>query len=64
MAESASIPVPGQDTGGRLACPACNCEHFFVVYVRRRAGMIVRRRECRHCGKRFMTYEKMAANHK
>lgn len=41
-----------------LVCRACGCRHFYVVYVRaRRGGRIMRRRECRHCGKRITTWE-------
>lgn len=45
----------GQKLG--LVCRACGCQHFRVVYLRRLAGAILRRRECRHCGKRVMTRE-------
>lgn len=42
-----------------LECPACGCRHFRVVYTRPASGgRIVRRRECRHCGKRITTFEK------
>ena len=41
-----------------LICRACGCRHFFVIYVRARpGGRIMRRRECRHCGKRITTWE-------
>jgi len=41
-----------------LACRSCGCLHFFVVYTRRAAGgKLMRRRECRHCGKRMTTVE-------
>ena len=40
-------------------CPRCGCRHLFVVYTRpQRDGRIVRRRECRHCGRRITTTEK------
>lgn len=42
-----------------LICHRCGCRHFFVVYTRPTAGgQIIRRRECRHCGTRIMTYER------
>ena len=42
-----------------LVCPACGCRHFYVVYTRRRtSGAIIRRRECRYCGKRLTTVER------
>jgi len=55
------------ETGGKpdaepkgLACPQCGCRHFFVVYTRRATnGRIIRRRECRHCGRRISTTERL-----
>lgn len=41
-----------------IRCPACGCGHFRVVYTRKTVGQrIVRRRECRHCGRRLSTIE-------
>lgn len=41
-----------------LVCQSCGCRHFHVVYTRRGAGgRLIRRRECRHCGKRITTWE-------
>jgi len=52
-------PDPEEQRG--LACPKCGCNHFFVVYTRpARDGKIVRSRECRHCGRRVITYERVA----
>lgn len=42
-----------------LECPKCGCREFFVVYVRPRLLTIVRRRQCRHCGKRITTRERV-----
>lgn len=40
----------------RLVCRACGCQHFRVVYLKRLPkGVLMRRRECRHCGKRITT---------
>ena len=48
---------PSGDRRG-LACRACGCRHFRVIYTRPAwGGRIVRRRECRHCGKRMTTWE-------
>jgi transcriptional regulator NrdR family protein len=42
-----------------LVCPRCGCGHFRVIYTRRvQGGRIVRRRECRNCGRRITTYER------
>ncbi len=44
-----------------LACRQCGCRHLIVIYTRPASGgRLVRRRECRNCGKRFTTYEKPA----
>ena len=42
-----------------LQCRECGCRHFRVIYTRPyHGGRIMRRRECRHCGKRMTTWEK------
>lgn len=42
-----------------IVCPRCGCGHFRVVYTRAKlGGRIMRRRECRHCGRRITTWEK------
>jgi len=42
-----------------LRCRRCGCQHLRVLYTRRASGgRLVRRRECRNCGKRFSTWEK------
>ncbi len=45
------------DEGNRhLECSSCGCRHFRVIYTRRGWGSkLIRRRECRHCGKRMTT---------
>jgi len=41
-----------------LECPCCGCRHSRVLYTRRAwGGRILRRRECRHCGRRITTFE-------
>ena len=41
-----------------LTCRRCGCRHFYVVYTRRApGGTLVRRRECRNCGRRITTVE-------
>lgn len=43
-----------------LRCRHCGCRQFSVVYTRRAWGSkLVRRRECRHCGQRVTTWERM-----
>ena len=49
-----------EDRGG-LECRHCGCRHFKVIYTRPwYGGRIMRRRECRNCGKRMTTWEKAA----
>lgn len=54
-------PMPRQDEPEYgLRCPACGCGHWRVIYTRPRlGGRLVRRRECRHCGKKVTTTEKL-----
>lgn len=45
---------------GGFACPTCGCRHFHVVDTRSLGGdRIQRRRECRHCGRRITTSERV-----
>ena len=50
---------PTADNNSRgLTCRNCGCGHFRVIYSRPiREKQIIRRRECRHCGKRMTTLE-------
>jgi len=42
-----------------LECRYCGYRHFRVVFTRGAwGGQFVRRRECRHCGKRMTTCDK------
>ena len=57
MTDPAEHPVEDQARG--LECRRCGCRHFFVIYTRRASGgRLIRRRECRYCGKRITTSEK------
>jgi transcriptional regulator NrdR family protein len=49
---------PAADKRG-LECSKCGCRHFEVVYTRPKTAQIVRLRECRHCGKRVLTRERV-----
>ena len=51
-------PALGRDesTSG-LVCRHCGCRHLPVYYTRRQNGRIIRVRECRHCGRRLVTWE-------
>jgi transcriptional regulator NrdR family protein len=58
MGEANAKSRPEAETRG-LECPRCRCGHFRVIYTRpAQGGRLVRRRECRHCGRRMTTWEK------
>lgn len=42
-----------------LCCPDCGCAMLDVVYTRQRADHVFRLRECRYCGRRVRTRERM-----
>lgn len=57
---AATTAQTGRDKQCGLRCPKCGCEHFYVIYTRRAWGNILRRRrECRHCGRRVTTTERI-----
>jgi transcriptional regulator NrdR family protein len=49
---------PGERNPG-LRCPNCGCQHFHVVYGRRRGDRYMRVKACRHCGRRITTFERI-----
>lgn len=54
--------LPANDDQKGLTCRHCGCRHFHVVYTRPTwGGRIMRRRECRNCGKRMTTWERAGA---
>ena len=58
---------PSSDSTSRgIECPKCGCRHFYTTHTEPlRDGRIRRRKECRHCGRRIVTYEApMAATRK
>ena len=59
MAKASNPPASTPKRG--LECPTCGCGHFRVLYTRRAlGGRLLRRRECRYCGRRMTTYESSA----
>jgi len=59
MAQPTDTRTPIQKRG--LQCPRCGCAHLRVLYTRRAwGGRLLRRRECRYCGRRLTTYETWA----
>jgi len=55
-----AVPPPApQAAPAGFPCPACGCCHFHVISTRWSGGVkIVRRRECRYCGRRMTTFER------
>lgn len=51
------VPDPEPEPKG-IECPRCGCRHFPVLHTDKLAdGRIRRRRACRHCDHRLVTYE-------
>lgn len=45
-----------------IQCRHCGCRHFRVLYTRAKVGAAIqRRRECRNCGARITTWERVAS---
>jgi transcriptional regulator NrdR family protein len=41
-----------------IECPTCGCRHFYTTHTEPLpSGRIRRRKVCRHCGRRIVTYE-------
>jgi len=61
MAQVRDNRTPNPKRG--LECPDCGCAHFRVLYTRRAlGGRLLRRRQCRYCGRRITTYELTSAS--
>lgn len=44
-----------------IECPQCGCRHFYTTHTEPlRDGRIRRRKECRHCGRKLVTFEQSA----
>jgi transcriptional regulator NrdR family protein len=50
------VPKPAEKRG--LICPKCGCADLRVMYTRHRVGVVLRARDCRHCGRRIITRER------
>ena len=42
-----------------LECPTCGCRHLPVLYTRHRDKQTIRVRQCRNCGRRIVTRERV-----
>ena len=43
-----------------IRCPSCGCPEHRIYYTRQKADYILRVRVCRHCGRKFSTYEQIS----
>lgn len=54
----AELPKTGEARG--LECPNCGCRHLPAVYSKpREKGRVVRQRQCRNCGRKIVTVERV-----
>ena len=45
-------------TAKGICCPKCGCCHFHTTHTEPfRNGRVRRRKQCRHCGRKMVTYE-------
>ena len=41
-----------------IVCPKCGCRHFYTTHTEPlRDGRVRRRKVCRHCGRKLLTFE-------
>jgi len=57
----ATAPAAGTEAAPPigLECRTCGCRHFETIETRPRLGMILRRKACRHCGRRILTRDRV-----
>jgi transcriptional regulator NrdR family protein len=55
------VDLPNTEGSG-LCCPGCGGKHLPAVYTRQSGKNRVRVRQCRNCGRRIRTTEKIVAN--
>lgn len=56
VTERKKWPADGDPRG--LECPECGCRRFHVRTTRNGNRMIIRYRQCHHCGRRMTTCER------
>lgn len=51
-------PNNAKRTDVGIRCPQCGCRHFYTTHTEPlRDGRIRRRKECRYCGRKIVTFE-------
>lgn len=53
----AEMAMQSTATGGRLACPACNCRDFRTYRTSQGVAATFRYKQCRHCGHKLLTQQ-------
>lgn len=44
-----------------IRCPQCGCRHLYTTHTEPvRGGRVRRRKTCRHCGRKIVTFEGVA----
>jgi hypothetical protein len=51
--------APEAECAAGLECPECGCRHFETIKSEQRPWGILRRKACRHCGRRVTTRERL-----
>jgi hypothetical protein len=63
IAGSIEMEILGGTTDAKgLRCRECGCSDFRTINTRLTAGGVLRRRLCRHCGRRMSTREEYLAD--
>lgn len=58
--QTAVDPPDKGEPGIGIECRGCGCKHFLTLSTRKTfGGRIIRRRECRYCGRRLTTNERV-----
>jgi DNA-directed RNA polymerase subunit RPC12/RpoP len=55
---------PADDDAPGIRCPRCGCRDLRRAYTRQVPGAARRARDCRHCGKRVITLERVSGGRK
>jgi transcriptional regulator NrdR family protein len=54
--------APGKSDDRGISCPRCGCRHFYTTHTEPlRDGRVRRRKVCRYCGRKLLTFEAATA---
>jgi transcriptional regulator NrdR family protein len=55
-------PGGGESDDRGISCPKCGCRHFYTTHTEPlRDGRVRRRKVCRYCGRKVLTFETTTA---